>query len=231
MAARVLAAPSEPEEQRTPTTRDVPVTSAPYTEATPSSDCTLSNVSSSIEEILAEVGVLQDTETRSKRRPCACSTTVGAYGGRQGTAFVDITTNSCDAEITEIWVRSALIVDAIQVHYNFSDGHSQTMARRGGSGGTFTHITVPQGGKIIGIFGGITTFGEYGTVITQLRLLIVDGEDSLQIYGPYGTKLHDGASTFAVYGDIKSMFGYHRQYLDGLGVYYVPWGICGSPCA
>ena len=62
IAARVLAAPPEPEV--TPTTRDVPVTPAPYTEATPSSDCTLSNVSSSIEEILVEVGVLQDTETR-----------------------------------------------------------------------------------------------------------------------------------------------------------------------
>ena len=64
MAARVLAAPPEPEEQSTPTTRDVPVIPAPYTEATPSSDFTLSNVSSTIEEILAEVGVLQDTETR-----------------------------------------------------------------------------------------------------------------------------------------------------------------------
>ena len=68
MATRALAAPPEPQQEReetvTPTTNDVPVTSASYTEAVPTGDCTLSNVSSSIEVILAEVGVLQDTETR-----------------------------------------------------------------------------------------------------------------------------------------------------------------------
>ena len=67
VATGALAAPPEPqqgEEKFTPTTNDVPVTSAPYTEAASTSDCTLSNVSSTIEEILVEVGVLQDTETR-----------------------------------------------------------------------------------------------------------------------------------------------------------------------
>ena len=167
---------------------------------------------------------------RSKRRPCACSTTVGAYGGREGTAFVDVTTNSCDVDITDIWIRHGNIIDAIQVRYNFSDGHLETMPRRGGGIDTVVHITVPQGGKIIGIFGGITPLATYGTVLTQLRILIFDSDDTLQIYGPYGSYVHQGSSTFAVYGDIKSIFGYHRQYLDGLGVYYEPWGVCGSPC-
>ena len=67
----------------------------------------------------------------------------------------------------------------------------------------------------------------YGTVIAQLRIVILDDEDNLQIYGPYGTELYDGASTFTMY---KSMFGYHREYWDGLGVFYVPWGACGSSC-
>ena len=169
---------------------------------------------------------------RSKRRPCACKTTVGPYGGRAGTAFVDITTNSCDVEITDIWIRHGDIVNAIQMRYKFSDGHLQTMPNRGGGGGTGVHISVPQGGKIIGIFGGLTTYTHinYGTVLTQLWILIMDSDYTLEIYGPYGSYVHQGSSTFAVYGDIKSIFGYHRQYLDGLGVYYEPWGICGSPC-
>ena len=68
MAAGALAAPAETQQQRedqlTPTTGDVLPTSVPYTDAIPSHDFTLSNVSSTIEEILAKVGVQQDDETR-----------------------------------------------------------------------------------------------------------------------------------------------------------------------
>ena len=116
------------------------------------------------------------------------------------------------------------------MRYKFSDGRSQTMPNRGGSGGGLTHITVPQCGKIIGILGGITESIYMYTVITQLRVLILDCGENLQIYGPYGSQFQNGASTFAVYGDIKSLFGYHGHHLNGLGVYYEPWGICGSPC-
>ena len=35
--------------------------------------------------------------------------------------------------------------------------------------------------------------------------------------------MNAGTSTFAVYGDIKSLFRYHRQYLEGLGAYYESW--------
>ena len=167
---------------------------------------------------------------RSKRRPCPCSTTVGAYGGRQGTAFVDIPTNPCDVEISEIWVHHGSIVDAIQTRYKFSDGNYATKPLRGGGGGGAAHIAVPQGGKIMGIFGGITNAPGYGLVITQLRILVLDSADNLEIYGPFGSALHAQSGTFAVYGDIKSLFGYHRHYLDGIGVYYEPWGACGSPC-
>ena len=123
------------------------------------------------------------------------------------------------------------------MQYKFSDGSQQTMPRRGGPGGyPAVHISVPQGGKIIGLFGGVANFTYpgrewYGPVISQLRMLVLDAGMELQIYGPYGTAEHIASSTFAVYGDIKSIFGYHRQYLDGLGAFYVPWGACGSPCA
>ena len=40
--------------------------------------------------------------------------------------------------------------------------------------------------------------------------------------------MKEHSSTLSVYGDIKSIFEYHRDYLDGLGVFYVPWGVCGS---
>ena len=66
MATEALAASYETQQQREdqfmPSMRDVD--SALYTEAVPSHDFTLSNVSSTIEEILVEVGILQDTDTR-----------------------------------------------------------------------------------------------------------------------------------------------------------------------
>ena len=166
---------------------------------------------------------------RSKRTSCACSSTVGAYGGREGTAFVDVPTNHCGVDITEIWVYSGDIMDSIQVKYRFSDGHSEIMPRRGGSGGGLTHITIPQAGKVIGLT-GVTTFYTYGTVITQLRVVVLNSNNNVQIYGPFGTEIYTQPSVFAVYGDIKSIFGYHGDFLNGLGVYYESWGTCTTPC-
>ena len=145
--------------------------------------------------------------------------------------FVDIATNACDVEMTDIWVRHGSIVDAIQVRYRFSNGHLQTMPRRGGGGGGLTHVGIPQGGKVIGLFGGITTLNTYGVVITQLRIIVLDAEETVHIYGPFGSGFDQSPGTFAVYGDIKSIFGYHGSYLNGLGVYYEPWGDCAGPCA
>ena len=167
---------------------------------------------------------------RSKRRPCACSTTIGSYGGRQGTAFVDVPTNHCDVNITDIWIAHGGIVDSIQVQYNFTGGDEQKMPRRGGPGGRATHISIPQGGKIVGIVGGIANDLNYGSVITQLRILVLNAGGQPLIYGPYGTHSATAASTFIVLGDIKSIFGYHRHFLDGLGFFYVPLGGCESLC-
>jgi hypothetical protein len=167
---------------------------------------------------------------RSKRSSCACTTTIGAYGGREGTAFVDVPTNPCDVQISDIWVRHGGIVDAIQLQYNFSDGSQQTTPLRGGTTGKLVHINIPQGGIIAGLFGGIASKPEYGLVITQLRILVLDDEERLQIYGPFGYRLFADASTFAVYGNIKSIFGYHRRFLDGVGVFYEAVGACGIPC-
>jgi hypothetical protein len=79
------------------------------------------------------------------------------------------------------------------------------------------------------IFGGV---GNYlnNIVITQLRILVLDGGQQPLIYGPYGSDPATTASTFVVIGDIKSIFGYYREYLDGLGFFYVPWGVCGGLC-
>ena len=110
----------------------------------------------------------------------------------------------------------------------------QTKPRRGGGGGgTATHIRIPQDGKIMGVFGGVSNFtpdSYYGLVITQLRILVLDAGQQPLIYGPYGSDAATTASTFAVIGDIKSIFGYYRAYLDGLGFFYVPWGVCGGLC-
>ena len=132
--------------------------------------------------------------------------------------------------ITDVWVRYGGIVDAIQVKYRFPNGEYHTQARRGGATGTLEHVGIPEGGKIIGLFGGTTNRANYGLVISQLRILVLTAEENIQIYGPFGRDLYAGSGTFAVYGDIKSIFGYHRHFLDGLGAFYEPWGVCGSPC-
>ena len=164
---------------------------------------------------------------------CECSS-AGPFGGQEGTFFVDIPTDPCDVEITDIWIRHGAIVDAIRVRYRFPDGSVETSPRHGGGGGEPAHIPVPPGGKVIGIIGGTTFFIHNGptggTVISQLRVAVLDNNNVLQIFGPYGTNLNDGSGTFAVLGDIKSFFGYSGQYLDGLGVYYEAWGPCTTPC-
>ena len=116
------------------------------------------------------------------------------------------------------------------MQYRLPDGRSELMPRRGGETGGSNDIHLPQDGKIIGITGGVTSYYGRGTVITQLRVVILDGKNNIHIYGPYGTLMNAGSSTFAVYGDIKSLFGYHRDYLEGLGAYYESWGDCDSPC-
>jgi hypothetical protein len=167
---------------------------------------------------------------RSKRSSCACSTPE-IYGGREGVGFTDVLNNPCDVKILDIWVRHGGNVDALQVRYGFPDGRQQTTPLRGGTGGDLTHISIPEGGKVVGIFGGIADGPGYGLLISQLRIVVMDGEQQLQIHGPFGSFLHRNPRTFAVYGDIKSFCGYHRFYLDGLGAFYEPWGECGSPCA
>ena len=171
-------------------------------------------------------------EPTTTDNPCSC-TTSELYGGEQGDGFVDIGTNPCDVEITDIRIRHGGIVDSIQVQYNLSDGHLQMMSLRGGATGKLSRVSVPQGGKIIGVTGGIMNWtpAHYGPVITQLRILVLDAENNLQVYGPFGRHLDNSLGTFAVYGDIKSVFGNHGRYLNGLGVYYEPWGACGGPCA
>ena len=102
--------------------------------------------------------------------------------------------------------------------------------RHGGHTGGLTHIHIPCGAKVIGVTGGIRDRPDYGKVISQLRILVLDPLGQIKIFGPFGKHLAPG--NFAVYGNIKSMFGSYQQYLNGLGVYYMPFGgscprLCG----
>ena len=120
------------------------------------------------------------------------------------------------------------------MRYRHPDGRSELMPIRGARGGGVHKVNVPQGGKIIGITGGITLYPYYiiyGTAITQLSIVILDADNSIRVYGPYGSKMDTGSSTFAIYGDIRSLFGSRSYYLEGLGAFYVTWGGCSdSPC-
>ena len=161
---------------------------------------------------------------------CPCKQTSGVYGGTTGTSFVDIATNPCNVQITDIWIGHGEILDSLKIGYRFPDGQQQVMPRRGGPGGNKVHISVPQGGKVIGFFGGLSISGFYGEGITQLRVLVLDSTQKLFVYGPYGLASFANGGSFAVIGDIKSIYGYYGEFYNGLGVYYEPWGGCGSPC-
>ena len=146
-----------------------------------------------------------------------------------GNAFVDITTNPCDGNITDIWVRSGSLVDAIQVQYNHSDNGKMLSPKRGGGGGIMTHIPVNHGEKIFGIMGDIYVSADDNNnkVITNIRILKLTSEKTSELYGPFGSR--KGASDFVVIGDIKSIFGYSDHYLRAIGFYYEAFGACGNP--
>ena len=169
---------------------------------------------------------------RSKRVACACEGAARVYGGATGTEFVDIARNPCSVQqITDIWVRHGTLVDAVQFRYFTPKDGFVTAPLRGGNGGGLTHIVVPPGAKVVGITGGIGELPDYGRLISQLRILVLDPVGRLEVYGPFGTDLYSFPESFAVYGNIKSIFGFHRQYLDGLGFNYEQWGgNCPSPC-
>ena len=164
---------------------------------------------------------------REKRSYCPCSTTE-TFGGVEGTPFVDVSTNPCSVQITEVLVCYGSLVDAIQLKYTLPNGNSFTPPLRGGTGGGLAHISIPDGGKLIGLFGGVRNLQGYGLVITQLRILVSDAAGNVALHGPFGTDFYDGVSTFSVFGDIKSIFGNYRQYLDGLGVFFEPLGVCAT---
>ena len=160
---------------------------------------------------------------------CPCKKT-GIYGSTRGTNFVDIPTNPCSVDITDIWIGHGEILDSIKLKYKYPDGRVQEMSLRGGGGGNKAHITVPQGAKVIGMFGTTYNHGFYGSGVTQLRILVLDSSQNLLIFGPFGLPSFANGDSFAVIGDIKSIFGYSGLFFNGIGVNYEPWGGCGSPC-
>lgn len=158
---------------------------------------------------------------------CPCKKT-GIYGTiYRGTNFVDIPTSPCSVDITDIWIGYGEILDSIRLKYKYPGGRVLEMPLRGGIGGNKAHITVPQGAKVIGMFGTKYNHGFYGTGITQLRILVLDSSQKLLIYGPFGSPSFATDDSFAVIGDIKSIFGYSgNKFFNGIGVNYEPWGGC-----
>ena len=127
-------------------------------------------------------------------------------------------------------MRHGTVVDALQLRYKLLTGELKTTPLHGGNGGGLTHIKVPHGGRVTGITGGIGALPNYGQLVSQLRILVLDAKGQLLIYGPFGTDLYSFPGSFAVYGNIKSIVGYYGLYLNALGMYYEPWGTCGGPC-
>ena len=119
-----------------------------------------------------------------------------------------------------LWCGYNWYLDPIRKHYWFhsssvqlSDNRQELKPQRGGN----THIPVYSGEKVIGVFGAVNQ----ARYITQLSILKLTSENIAQIYGPFGVDF--GNDTFVVFGEIKSMFGYHTTYLSAIGFYYKPW--------
>ena len=154
-------------------------------------------------------------------RDFGCFSTTGSYGGGGGDSYQDISTNFCDVDIRNVYIRSGSIVDAIQIQYRYPDGRLYTAPRRGGGGGDYHHFSVSSGEKIIGVFG---TKGKYRSYTTVSRLYFVKKTRSggVYIYGPYGRSATN--YNFVVIGDIKSIYGRSGSLLDSIGFYYDKWG-------
>ena len=65
----------------------------------------------------------------------------------------------------------------------------------------------------------------YGTAITQLMILILDSATDMDHTRTICIK----GLAHLVFMVISSQFGVHSDYLDGLGVFYVPWGVRENP--
>ena len=135
-----------------------------------------------------------------------CQFAAGAYGGGGGTPFNEIPDN-CNAIIQRIMIRSAALVDGIQLIYKLSNGQSFTGKHYGGSGGVLhtEDINVDMGEKVIAVF------GKAGHYVDQLLFFTNWG----RILGPYGG---NGGGNFKVNSClVRGIFGRSASLLDSIG--------------
>ena len=147
---------------------------------------------------------------RTKRTSTGCRS-VGPYGGGGGGAFVEIP-DHCNAVVSQIFIRSATLVDAIQLTYQYSNGLQYTSGYHGGTGGTAHRITinVSQGERVVGVF------GRTGSLVDRLGFVTNWG----RVFGPYGGC---GGVPFKVEScTIKGIHGRSARLLDSIGFF------CGS---
>ena len=141
----------------------------------------------------------------------------GPFGGNGGEEFNDLiqlnpaVTLRSGIVIQEINVRAGDYVDSIQVTYHFSNNTTRSLDRRGGTGGSFSKITLEEDEVLVKVEGKIN-----GQLIGQLIFTSRRTNGDERKHGPYG---NTGTTPFSTEGLIMAFSGRSCGTLDSLGVY------------
>ena len=109
----------------------------------------------------------------------------------------------------KFYIRSAALIDGIQLTYQYSNGVQYTSGYHGGTGGHAHRITinVSRGERVIGVF------GRSAALVDSLGFITNWG----RIFGPYGGC---GGRAFTVHScKVKGIHGRSAALLDSIGFF------------
>jgi hypothetical protein len=119
-----------------------------------------------------------------------------------------------DAHILSIEIREGRRIDAIQIHYEFSDGRRSHTPRYGGGGGQLSTYVFDRGEWLIGIEGTVGRGSKDTDRITSLTLLTSQGH-SIQ-YGRGGGYYFRFMAPHGA--EVIGLIGRYGRELDAIGV-------------
>lgn len=133
-------------------------------------------------------------------------------GGSGGNGFSDAQPPA-GARVVEVRVRSAEVVDSVQIVYALADGRTVTGSRHGGSGGRESILRLDADEHIIGLS------GRYGDSIDSLR--IHTNKRVSQPFGGGGGN-RDYRIEIPAGNQAAGFAGRAGDYLDAIGLTYTP---------
>ena len=138
-----------------------------------------------------------------------------------GNPFDDYSENI--AGIATVTIRSGTIVDSIQVTYQLKNGNSFTAPMHGGPGGVESSFTLGVGEKLTRMDAMSNSGFHFNNAISMLTFY----SNTNNVYGPYGssgdsTQYSVQASEIVAFFGRARDFGSTNDFLDAIGVHYIP---------